>query len=152
MNFDKGYIAIANKMWCETCSENKLKQVNLWIRRTSFKAIQNGSPIFFLEKGSRIVKGFGFLKIFEISTVIETWLNYKIGNGATCYNHFLQTLELPDTEKTKQYKLGNILIDNVIWSRKKIPIDHTNIPFHKAIVSGKTISKNESLELIRSIF
>jgi hypothetical protein len=51
----------------------------------------------------------------------------------------------------KYFKLGNILIEDVIWSSNKIPVDSTSVIFNKATVSGKTVSKQEAQLLINLI-
>lgn len=151
VKFEKGYIGIADKLWCDLCSSNELTLVNIWTRKSSFKAVSEGSPVFFLEKGTRLITGFGVLNKFETLTVYDTWQKYNVGNGANTYNDFLKLLNLPDNDKVKDFKLGNIIIENVIWCNSKFPIDSTNIHFHKATVSGKTISKIEADELIKLI-
>ncbi|MEB2584704.1 hypothetical protein [Bacillus cereus] len=152
MESEKGFIIITNKLWCEFCSTGNLNEVNVWIKRNSFKAVPINSPIFFLEKGTRLVKGFGTLKCFEVNTIKNTWEKYKLSNGASSYTSFLNILNLPNNDIiTNEKTIGNLIVKNVIWNSNMITIDNIGVPFHKAIVSGKTINKEEAAKIINTL-
>ncbi|ASA26554.1 hypothetical protein B9T62_31750 [Paenibacillus donghaensis] len=122
----------------------------MWIRKPVFKAVTIGSPIFFLEKGSRLIRGFGLFEKFEINSTINCWNKYGSSNGAATFEEFLGALNFPNQEISHQQLLGCILVKNVVWSLSPLPINQLLVEFSKSTVSGKRINKDAVNTMLKS--
>jgi hypothetical protein len=151
MEYNVAYVAITDPKWVNFCFPNSLNTVSIWSRKKAFKVIPKGFPIFFLEKGTRYIKGYGYFKAFEVSTVSKSWNEYKLQNGASNYNEYLKMLNLPCDVNSNKKEVGNIIVEKVEWSNKKVSVDSLGVDFHKAIVSGKRIYTDEINKIIKCI-
>lgn len=151
MDLSKGFICITNPSWCYTLSSNNMQLACIWLRRTTFKAIGQHQPIFFVEKKSRFLRGYGYFDKFEVNTTRQCWEKYKILNGAKTFNEFLNQLNFPNEEKGWAQPIGNILIKKIKWLNKEIPIHQINVNFPKPTVTGKTINPEE-IKILLSYF
>ncbi|NTZ20985.1 hypothetical protein EXW96_26730 [Paenibacillus sp. JMULE4] len=115
MDYNEGYVAIVNPTWTRICKENSFSEVNMWLRRANFKAISQGSPIFFLEKGSRLIRGYGIFDKLVVTSVVSAWNTYQQANGAKSLDEFLRTLNLPNDNVSYNISLGCVIVKNVTW-------------------------------------
>lgn len=153
MEFTEGFICITNSNWNKTLSSSNNSFACVWLRRKTFKAISNGNPIFFVEKKSRLLRGYGLFNRFEVNSTKNCWEKYGIANGATNFEEFLSQLNFLNDESSWNKEIGNIIIKDLKWISQEvhIPIHDTNVNFHKAIVSGKKINSKE-IEILLSYF
>ena len=52
IKMNKGYIAITDNNWANFIKQNKLRDVNFWCKKQSFKAINKNDIFFFLKKNN----------------------------------------------------------------------------------------------------
>ncbi|MEW4286693.1 hypothetical protein [Priestia koreensis] len=140
MRLNNGYIALTDSRWCKYCREDNIKQVCIWTRKKSFKVCMIGDPIFFLEKGTRLIQGYGIFKSFHTISLQESWNKYGISLGAADFPSLLNILGVRPTDSNLNKDLGIIQIEMTKWFNPSFNIDDLQIDFHKAIVSGKRIS------------
>src|SRR5690606_24999603 len=148
VGFNEGYIAVVNSTWTRICKEYGFSEVNMWLRRTKFKAISQGSPIFFLEKGSRLIRGHGIFDKSEVSSVVNAWSTYQQANGASSLDEFLQILGLPNDSTSYDISLNCVIVKNIIWLDQKYYIEQSGVNFSKSTVSGKKIKSSEVVILL----
>lgn len=146
-----GYIGITNQQWNDSCSKSALQEVICWTRRPSFKVISPGAYYFFLEKGTRLIKGYGIFQKFEKLSVEDCWARYRNSVGAENLQGFVKALGLNGEEESKQRQVGCIVVGNVHWIGKKISLAQCDVLFHHAIVSGRSITKPEVMRILQEI-
>lgn len=147
MKVEKGFVCITNSYWNNILSSNKIQKGCIWLRKPNFKAINKGEPIFFLEKKSRLLRGYGYFERFEVNSVKKCWEKYGISNGATSFEDFISQINFSKKEEDLEKEVGSIIVNNIKWLKKDLQFQHTNVDFHNAIVSGKTIN-SEEVELL----
>jgi len=148
LNFIKGFICITNPSWNETLSLNNTSIVCIWLRRNIFKAVNKGEPIFFVEKKTRLLRGYGLFERFESNPTKICWEKYGVSSGAINFETLLSQLKFTNEERSWNKEIGNIIIKDVHWCKENILIHDTGINFPKATVTGKTINSSEVKDLL----
>lgn len=148
MDYDKGFICITNPQWNCTLSINNCQTACIWLRKTSFKPVSKGEPIFFVEKVTRLLRGYGTFERFEVNSTKVCWEKYGISSGAESFEDLLLQLNFPNEEKGWNKEIGNIIISNIHWINNDIYIHNTKVDLPKATVTGKTINSTEVKKLL----
>lgn len=146
-----GYIAITNRKWNEVGRKLQHREVVCWTRLPSFKIVREGAPFFFVEKGTRLITGYGTFHQFEKCSVAQCWERYQATVGAESLDDFLAALRLPAGPASLQRQVGCILVKDVRWLDRDISIEDCRIGFHKAVVSGKSVPPGAVEQIVQMI-
>lgn len=157
---NKGYIGITDNNWANFIRNNNISSVNFWCKKQSFKAIEEGDYFFFLKKNNdeekkqkseRKLVGYGIFENFEVLNIDTAWDKYGIGNGCNNIELFTEKINDMYNLNCNESKIGSIILNNVVMFEEPIYLSKVDIEFANAIVSGKTISKEEVNKILNSI-
>lgn len=154
----RGYVGITSRQWYEFLSERELAgEYNFWRKSISkFKVLSKGDIFFFLVKNKRYVKeerkvyGYGIFERYEVNTLEEAWEKYKKNNGMNSFTELSKVMyEIYGT--VSKPSIGCIILRNVKIFDNPIQLSNLGISFDNSIVSGKSITEEETLKLIDEI-
>lgn len=157
---NKGYIAITDNNWANFIKQNKLRDVNFWCKKQSFKAINKNDIFFFLKKNNneekktkqeRKIVGYGIFEKFEVLNINDAWNKYGIGNGCSSIELFSEKIDAMFKLKGDEVKIGSIILNDVVMFDEPIYLSKIGIEFANAIVSGKTITIEEVNIILNSV-
>lgn len=148
-----GYISITDNEWCENQRRANPDYAVFWRKRLAFRAIKPGETFYFLKRspinGERCLVGKATYvnsceKEFE-----DAWNAYGSKLGVSSREAFEQKVN--SIYKERDVKLGCIILNNLIFLEKAIPLSKCGIDFSPYIVSGKTIDE-QSCKKVDTIF
>lgn len=140
-----GYIALTDSNWVENQKLLRNSEVVFWRRKTSFVAIKESEPFFFLGKknsaGKRMLLGVASYKRHRLMSADEAWEYYGNKLGFPQKAQFLE--KIGAFYKESCVNLGCIELNNVTFFRVPVDLDNCKVNFSPYIVSGKTITDDE---------
>ena len=145
-----GYIGVTSYEWFDYLSNVNYKDsINFWRKNTNrFKAIEQGSPFFFLVKNKKGIKterqllGMATFERFEVNTLDEAWDKYRDGNGDQTKESFISRMEIM-FDTNAENKIGCIILSDFTVFKQPVLLSEIGIDFQNSIVSGKTIALYE---------
>ena len=149
----KGYIGVTSYSWWNYIKDKNIKKINFWNTMKSFNVLKKGDVLFFLKKneafesGERFVVGCAFFEEFKRMSAEEAWNEYKQGNGFEKYDEFTTAYSSMFEGKSLD-EIGCIILSNYIPFETPLRLSDYGIEFQHAIVSGKSISIEETNKLI----
>ena len=148
-----GFIAITSDDWCSFLQKNGSDCAVFWRKKTSFKALQNGEPFFFLNRkrkgGMRFGVGYGIFNNWELLDSKDAWRKYGTQLGFPTETDFMQGVT--DMYGRYDVELGCICLINMRFYEHGIAPEQCGVDFSPYIVSGKTISDNECRNLLNAL-
>lgn len=154
----KGYIGVTSYGWADFLKDkNDLEVINFWCTKKTFKVLDKGDYFFFLRKNSpsspkkeREIVGYAQFDHFEYLSLSEAWNKYGIGNGSYSLssktNHIKDALHNDDLSS-----IGCIILNKFKFFEKSVLLSELDIPFQNNIVSGKSITEEESNKIINAL-
>lgn len=142
-----GYIALTTPEWISSVKSLGNNTAVFWRKKKSFKAVQLGESIYFLQRGTftsnsnRYIVGSGIFADHELLLAEEAWEKYGNMLGFPEKSLFLACVK-------KQYKESNpqlscLLLTGVKLFPRSISLVEANIDFSPYIVSGKKINDDD---------
>lgn len=139
--------------WFYYLKNNNLSQdVNFWRKDTSnINNIKKNDRVYFLRKKTKqypqiCVIGMAEFKEYKVLSIIDAWSKYNYKNGFCNFN------ELSEKFSSKNNtKIGCIILTNLIFFDKSIPLSKTNIEFSRKIQSRKSLTLSEENSLLNLI-
>lgn len=147
----KGFVLLTTKEWLESIQKSDEARAVFWRKRKTFKAINIGEPIYFLQRGSlklnksRYVIGKGNFAGHEIMTANDVWQKYGALVGADTEEIFYENVNKMYGEHNPQ--LGCLIIEDLRFFDNPVSINNTKIDFSPCTVSGKIITDAECIEI-----
>ena len=148
-----GYISITDNEWCENQSKASSDFAVFWRKRLTFSAINPGEPFYFLKRspinGERCLVGKATYISSCEKTFEDTWNDYGDKLGVSSREAFEK--KVMSIYKTKDAKLGCIILNNLLFLEEPIPLSKCGVDFSPYIVSGKTID-DKSCKKVDTLF
>lgn len=139
--------------WFYYLKNNNLSQdVNFWRKDISnINNMNKNDRIYFLRKKTKqypqiCVIGMAEFKEYKVLSIIDAWSKYNHRNG--CCN--LKELSEKFFSKNDT-KIGCIILTNLIFFNKSIPLSETSIEFSRKIQSRKLLTLSEENSLLNLI-
>lgn len=143
----RAYIALTTPEWISAIKALEEGNAIFWRKKQSFKAIDIGEKIYFLQRGSfssnkeRFVVGSGIFSGQEMIRAEEAWEKYGLLLGLKEKELFLDSVK-------KMYKESNPLLSclqlrNTKFYAVPVSLASANVDFSPYTVSGKIISEAE---------
>lgn len=146
-----GFIAITTPEWIKNIRSMQVDTAVFWNKKTSFKAITQGEPFYFLRRGSftsnseRFISGRGIFKGFQKLEPYEAWTRYGKLLGFLSKKEFEE--KISNFYKGKTGQLGCIVLDKVEFFAKELSLEECSIVFSPYIVSGKKLTDVECIQI-----
>ncbi|MBU2520577.1 MAG: DUF91 domain-containing protein [Nanoarchaeota archaeon] len=140
-----GYIGITDYEWFHFHKNKKHREVIFWRKSSRPVNLREGVYFFFLVKGYRLIEGYGITDEVSSKPITELWEQYKEKLGAETLEELCEKLGKSENETIGYYKLKE-----VTYLEGGIDLQNTGINFSPAIVSGKTISYEETRKLLET--
>lgn len=150
-----GYIAITMSGWLENIKSSSYSSAVFWCKKKSFKALTPGDRFYFLERGSfksnadRFIVGSGVFVEFTKGRSTEMWAKYANRLGFKTFEEFEKHLE--GLYHEKKTEIGCIVLDKIVFFKRKVSLDECSVDFSPYIVSGKSINSDECTRIERVV-